>query len=74
MIRGGAGRYYADVTSPDVEWSKSPAIIAILSVANDGRPDFASNPFNGALPTFAQAQQRYCYVNNNAPGCLLAGT
>jgi len=71
VLRGGAGRYYADVTSPNVEWSKSPEIIAILSVANDGRPDFAANPFNGPLPTFAQAEQRYCYVNNNAPGCLL---
>src|SRR6266550_989475 len=49
VLRGGAGRYYADVTSPN----------------------FASNPFNGPLPTFDQAEQRYCYVNNNAPGCLL---
>ena len=71
VLRGGSGLYYADVTSPNIEWSKSPSIIAILSVANDGRPDFASNPFNGPLPTFAQAQQRYCYVNNSAPGCLL---
>jgi len=58
VLRGGAGRYYADVTSPNVEWSKSPEVIAILSVANDGRPDFAANPFNGPLPTFAQAEQR----------------
>jgi outer membrane receptor protein involved in Fe transport len=48
VIRGGAGRYYADVTSPNVEWSKSPSIIAILSVANDGRPDFAARVLRNA--------------------------
>jgi hypothetical protein len=71
VLRGGAGLYYADVTSPNVEWSKSPTIIAIISAANDGRADFASNPFNGPLPTFDQAEKRYCYANNNAPGCLI---
>jgi hypothetical protein len=71
VVRGGAGLYYADVTSPNVEWSKSPAIIAIMSATNDGRPDFAANPFNGPLPTFAQAEKTYCYNNNNAPGCLI---
>jgi hypothetical protein len=70
VLRGGAGRYYADVTSPNVEWSKSPEIIAIISATNDGRPDFAANPFNGPLPTFDQAEKTYCY-NNNAPGCLV---
>ena len=70
VVRGGGGLYYADVTSPNVEWSKSPETIAIISATNDGRPDFAANPFNGPLPTFAQAQQLYCY-NNNAPGCLV---
>src|SRR5205823_3691470 len=71
VLRGGAGLYYADVTSPNVEWSKSPEIIAIISATNDGRPDFAANPFKGPLPTFAQAEATYCYNNSNAPGCLV---
>ena len=71
VVRGGGGLYYADVTSPNVEWSKSPAIIAIISAVNDGRPDFAANPFNGPLPTFAQAERLYCYNNGSAPGCLI---
>jgi hypothetical protein len=32
-------------------------------VDNDGRPDFASNPFNGPAPTYAEATQRACDVN-----------
>ena len=71
VVRGGGGLYFADVTSPYVEWSHSPETISILSAVNDGRADFASNPFNGPLPTFDQAQKLYCYANNNAPGCLI---
>jgi hypothetical protein len=48
----------------------SPLTIAVIRVNNDGRADFAANPFNGPLPTYQQALQRFCYVNN-APGCLL---
>src|SRR5204862_5779989 len=48
---------------------------AQLVVINDpyaGRPDFAANPTNGRpLPTYEQAIQRFCYANNNAPGCLI---
>jgi hypothetical protein len=44
--------------------------VAFLQINNDGRPDFASNPLNGApLPTYAQALPRFCYVSN-VPGCL----
>jgi Carboxypeptidase regulatory-like domain/TonB dependent receptor len=71
VLRGGGGRYFADVTSPNVQWAESAATIALITANNDGRADFASNPFNGPLPTFDQAQKLYCYVNNNAPGCLI---
>ena len=45
--------------------------IALITANNDGRADFASNPFNGPLPTFDAGQKLFCYVNNNAPGCLI---
>ena len=40
-----------------------------MSAVNDGRPDFAVNPFNGPMPNFDEAQRRLC---QNAPGptCL----
>src|SRR2546423_2241394 len=71
VVRAGGGLYYADVTSPNVQWAESAATIALITANNDGRPDFASNPFNGPLPTFEQATRLFCYANNNAPGCLI---
>ena len=70
VIRGGSGLYYNDILNTNVLWPQSPLTIAVIRVNNDGRPDFASNPFNGPLPTYEQALQRFCYVNNR-PGCLL---
>ncbi|PYR15274.1 MAG: hypothetical protein DMF94_32530 [Acidobacteria bacterium] len=69
VIRGGSGLYYNDVLNTNVLWPMSPLTIAVIQVNNDGRADFAANPFNGPLPTYAQALQRFCSVNN-VPGCL----
>ncbi|PYQ86783.1 MAG: hypothetical protein DMG02_24130 [Acidobacteria bacterium] len=71
VLRGGGGLYYADVTSPNVQWAESAATIALITANNDGRADFASNPFNGPLPTFDQATKLFCYANNYGPGCLI---
>ena len=70
VIRGGSGLYYNDILNTNVLWPQSPLTIAVIRVNNDGRADFAANPFNGPLPTYEQALQRFCYVNNR-PGCLL---
>jgi Carboxypeptidase regulatory-like domain/TonB dependent receptor len=71
VLRGGAGLYYGD-TLGDSATAVGNAQVAQFQYFNDGRPDFAANPTNGQpLPTYAQAQQQYCYANNNAPGCLL---
>jgi hypothetical protein len=69
VIRGGSGLYYNDVLNTNVLWPMSPLSIAVIQVINDGRADFAANPFNGPLPTYDQALQRFCSVNN-VPGCL----
>ncbi|MGE3843575.1 MAG: TonB-dependent receptor, partial [Vicinamibacterales bacterium] len=63
VLRGGVGKYYAEVITPTLLYALEPATIAVLEVANDGRPDFAANPFNGPAPTFEEAQQRFCNVN-----------
>jgi carboxypeptidase family protein len=71
VIRGGGGLYIAGATAGDATNAKGNAQIALLTYTNDGRPDFALNPTNGApLPTFQQAQSQYCHVNNNAKGCI----
>jgi carboxypeptidase family protein/TonB-dependent receptor-like protein len=69
VVRGGAGLYYADALNTNVLWPMSPLTIAVIQVTNDGRPDFAANPFNGPAPTYNQALLRFCDVKN-APGCL----
>ena len=70
VIRGGSGKYYADVIASNWTMSSRSLSVAFLQFTNDGRPDFAANPLNGgALPTYEQALPRFCYVNNVA-GCL----
>lgn len=70
VFRGGGGLYYADIASAGLSWAQIPTKISLIIVQNDGRPDFAANPFNGPAPTYEEAQQRFCNVNN-VPGCLL---
>jgi hypothetical protein len=72
VVRGGAGLYYGDAIGADQSFATGNAQIVVIGYANDGRADFAANPTGtGTVPTFAQALQRFCYANNNAPGCLV---
>ena len=59
VIRGGSGLYFNDILNTNVLWPMSPLTIAVIRVNNDGRADFASNPFNGPLPTYQPALQRF---------------
>ena len=72
VVRGGAGLYYGDAIGADQSFATGNAQVAVISYTNDGRADFGSNPTGGQpVPTFAQAQTRFCYANGNAPGCLI---
>jgi carboxypeptidase family protein len=70
VLRGGAGKYYSDIIASNWTHASRSLTVAFIQVNNDGRADFAVNPFNGPLPTHEQALTRFCYANNNAPGCL----
>jgi hypothetical protein len=71
VIRGGGGLFVQGATSGEETQAKGNAQISLVRIPNDGRPDFAANPLNGApLPTFDQAQAQFCQNNNNAKGCL----
>jgi hypothetical protein len=70
VIRGGAGLYYPDIIAGNFTHSTRINTTTFLEPANDGRPDFPSNPFNGPYPTYQQALQSTCNVNNR-PGCIL---
>jgi hypothetical protein len=68
VLRGGAGLYYNDELNTNVLWPMSPLTIAVIAVDNvPVRPDFGANPFNGPLPTYAQALARFCNAGGGAP-------
>ena len=55
VLRGGFGRYFGEVTD-QVGWSSRIASQHIgMFVLNDGRPNFAGDPFNGPAPNFEEA-------------------
>lgn len=70
VVRGGIGKYYGEPIGSAWLWTQRFRNLVYMGVPNDGRPDFAANPFNGPVPTIEQALARACDLNNNAPGCL----
>jgi len=69
VIRGGGGKFYSDPGSWLSYWTSLSVNALHPQVLNDGRADFAANPFNGPIPTFEQVAATLCTVNN-VPGCL----
>ena len=56
VIRGGFGKYYGELNDNPTHSTQLSAQAIKVFVFNDLRPDFASNPFNGPVPTPAQAK------------------
>ena len=70
-VRGGYGLYVGDVQRSAAGVTEGWAQQLQAAVNNDGRADFASNPYNGPLPsTFAQVLPSVC-TTRNVPGCLV---
>ena len=73
VLRGGYGVYFGEIanttTSRTMTWVQ---MTGATSLNNPVRANFGSSPFNGPIPTFAQAKTRYCPVNN-VPGCITEG-
>jgi hypothetical protein len=70
VMRGGSGLYYYEPITSDTLWTVGNSLVAGIQILNDGRPDFAADPFGGRpRPSFAEAQSLFCHVNP-APGCL----
>ena len=69
VLRGGFGRYFADIGANRAYWTHLVSQAAFVQVFNDGRADFVTNPFNGPIPSYAEAVQRLCAVSH-AAGCL----
>ncbi|MEP6916430.1 MAG: TonB-dependent receptor [Acidobacteriota bacterium] len=69
VVRGGGGKYFADPGSWLSYWTHLSVQALHPQVLNDGRADFAANPFNGPIPTFAQVEATLCTAVASA-NCL----
>jgi hypothetical protein len=70
VVRGGFGKYYAQMFQRDAFYTHAFAKTVIPETPNDGRRDFASNPFNGPAPTYDQVVARSCPVVGLVPNCV----
>ena len=69
VLRGGFGRFFTQLSNDPQHNANIESRTIIPEIPNDGRPDFAANPWNGPVPTLAAVQARACSVNA-AAGCL----
>ncbi len=69
VLRGGVGKYFSDPGSWLGYWTQLTSQAVHPQVLNDGRADFASNPFNGAIPTYDEVLTTLCTVSS-ASNCL----
>jgi hypothetical protein len=71
VVRGGFGRYFGDVLTNLQMWTLGNETIGSIRVANDGRANFAADPFNGRPPSVTEAFANFCSSNGGRPGCLV---
>ena len=69
VIRGGGGRFFADPGSHTPTGRKLGAYALHPQILNDGRADFAANPFNGRSRPSSRWRRR-CAPSPAAPNCL----
>ena len=69
VIRGGYGRFFTQLSNDPQHNANIESRTMIPEIPNDGRPDFAANPWNGPVPTLTAVRARACNVNPVA-GCL----
>jgi hypothetical protein len=70
VIRGGYGRFYTQAISDGTQQTALSTVSTVAEIRNDGRPDFAANPFNGPVPTYEAVLANACDIVGLRPGCL----
>jgi hypothetical protein len=70
VIRGGYGLFFTQLEADAAHQSQLQIEHVSLTVVNDGRADFAVNPFNGPAPSYDQVLATACDKTGNRPGCL----
>ena len=73
VVRGGWGLFFTQLEDDALHQSYVLTQNTTITIPNNGRADFGSNPFNGAKPTYEQVLARACDVVNlpfNSPNCF----
>ena len=70
VVRGGYGLFFTQVSTDEAHQSALYTVSAVAEQLNDGRADFAANPFNGPVPTFEQVLAMACDITGIQPGCF----
>jgi hypothetical protein len=70
VVRGGYGLYFTQVSTDEAHQTALYTVSAVAERLNDGRADFAANPFNGPVPTFEQVIAGACDVTGVVPNCF----
>ena len=70
VVRGGYGVFFTQVSTDEAHQSALYTVSAVAERLNDGRADFAANPFNGPVPSFEEVLATACDVTGIRPGCL----
>ena len=72
VVRGGWGLFFTELEDDALHQSFILTQNAQITINNNGRADFGSNPFGGPKPTYEQVLARACDVVGlpfNAPNC-----
>ena len=71
VIRGGYGLYFGTVQNG--YYTVLPTQTAVPTIFNDGRADFASNPWKGPVPSYEAIMANVC-TETMAPNCYVRST
>jgi hypothetical protein len=72
VIRGGAGKYFSMIINQSAHPVRFAFQQRVAEATFDGRSDFTTNPWNGALPAPDVLEGRFCN-NNYVEGCFRRG-
>ena len=70
VVRGGYGLFFTQGSTDEAHQTALYTVSAVAERLNDGRPDFAANPFNGPVPSFEQVLAGACDITGIVPGCF----
>jgi len=73
VVRGGWGLFFTQLEDDALHQSYVLTQNTTITIPNNGRADFGTNPFGGPKPTYEQVLARACDVVNlpfNSPNCF----